>query len=396
MKANLLFGAAKAMVIVHCVAAGALAQSQEAAVVESATNVLTEFLSMPNEGLPRAMLAHAQGLVIVPSMVKVGLVAGVRHGKGIAVIRDDNGVWRPPTFVTMTGGSVGLQGGIQSTDVILVFNTRGSVANLLQGKFTVGIDAAAAAGPVGRQASAATDARLQAEIYSYSRSRGLFAGAAVDGSVLQTDMAASQQYYHAAGLRADGTANAPNAQFPPSTTRLLATLAAYAPAAEPVATQALAGAAAPPAASATLANAAPTGAAPAGAAQAGAAQAGAAQDGAAQDAFTATRLELVQAAQELGAMLDESWRNYLALPRGVFTGHAVPTIESLEQALRRYEAVTADSRYQVLLDRQEFQQLYGLLQMYTEQVRQASPAASPPPSADAGLPVRVRKTGTTG
>ena len=95
-------------------------------------------------------------------------------------------------------------------------------------------------------------------------------------------------------------------------------------------------------------------------------------------------------------MLDESWRNYLALPRGVFTGHAVPTIESLEQALRRYEAVAADSLYQVLLDRQEFQQLYGLLQMYTEQVRQASPAASPPPSADAGLPVRVRKTGKTG
>jgi len=376
-----MFGVAKAMLIVHCIAAGAFGQSQEAAIVESATNVLTEFLSMPNEGLPRAMLAHAQGLVIVPSMVKVGLVAGVRHGKGIAVIRDDKGVWRPPTFVTMTGGSVGLQGGIQSTDVILVFNTRGSVANLLQGKFTVGIDAAAAAGPIGRQASAATDTRLQAEIYSYSRSRGLFAGAAVDGSVLQTDMAASQQYYHAAGLRADGTASVPNAQFPPSTTRLLATLAAHAPAAEPVTTQAATGAAAPPAASAMPANAAP---------------ANTAQTNTAQDTFTATRLELVQAAQELGAMLDESWRNYLALPRGVFTGHAVPTIESLEQALRRYEAVIADSRYQLLLDRQEFQQLYGLLQTYTEQVRQASPAASPPPSADAGLPVRIRKTGQTG
>ena len=99
-------------------------QSQEAAVVESATNALTEFMSMPNEGIPRSMLANAQGLVIVPAMVKVGLVAGVRHGKGIAVIRDDNGVWRPPTFVSMTGGSVGWQVGIQSTDVILVFNTR--------------------------------------------------------------------------------------------------------------------------------------------------------------------------------------------------------------------------------------------------------------------------------
>ncbi len=90
-----------------------------------------------------------------------------------------------------------------------------------------------------------------------------------------------------------------------------------------------------------------------------------------QDALTATRLELVQAAQDLGALLDESWRNYLSLPRGIFSGHAVPTVESLEQALKRFEAVTADSRYKVLLDRQEFQQLYGLLQTYTEQVRQA-------------------------
>ena len=93
------------------------------------------------------------------------------------MIRDDNGVWRPPTFVSMTGGSVGWQVGIQSTDVVLVFNTRKSVNGLLSGKFTLGVDAAAAAGPIGREASAATDVRLQAEVFSYSRSRGLFAGA---------------------------------------------------------------------------------------------------------------------------------------------------------------------------------------------------------------------------
>ena len=375
MKASLLFGAAGAIVMIISFAGVASAQSQEAAIVESATNTLTEFMSMPNEGIPRSMLANAQGLVIVPAMVKVGLVAGVRHGKGIAVIRDDNGVWRPPTFISMTGGSVGWQVGIQSTDVILVFNTRRSVTNLLRGKLTVGVDAAAAAGPIGRQASAATDVRLQAEIFSYSRSRGLFAGASVDGSVLQTDAAANQQYYNAAGLRADGTASAPNAQFPPSTTRLLATLAAYAPATDQPNTYAATNVSGTPPASPPAAPAATVPGVPANAAQ---------------DELTATRLELVQAAQELGSLLDESWRNYLSLPRGVFTGHGVPTVESLEQALKRYEAVAADNRYKVLLDRQEFQQLYGLLQTYTEQVRQASQPAGPAPSADAGFPVRVR------
>jgi len=351
----------------------AQAQTQEAALVESATSVLTEFISMPNEGIPRALLSRAQGLVIVPNMVKVGLVAGVRHGKGIAVVRDDNGVWRPPTFVTMTGGSVGWQAGVQSTDVVLVLNTRKSAITLLNGKFTLGVDATAAAGPVGRQAAAATDARLQAEIFSYSRSRGLFAGASIDGSMLQIDNTSNQLYYSAAGLRADGTATAPNAQYPPSTSRLLATLATYAPAAEQ------ASASQPPAVAASVPAAS------------GAAVPGAPTADLGTDAIDATRLELVQAAQEMGALLDESWRNYLSLPRGIFSGQALPMIESLDQALKRYEAVTADRRYQTLLDRAEFQQLYGLLQTYTEQVRQATQAAAPAgPSASNSFPLRVR------
>ena len=375
MRARLSFVAAGAIVIVTLFAAMASAQSQEAAVVESATNALNEFMAMPNEGIPRSMLANAQGLVIVPAMVKVGLVAGVRHGKGIAVIRDDNGAWQLPIFVSMTGGSVGWQVGIQSTDVILVFNTRRSVTGLLSGKFTVGVDAAAAAGPIGRQASAATDVRLQAEILSYSRSRGLFAGASVDGSMLQIDAAANQQYYNAAGLRVDGTAATPNAQLPPSTTRLLGTLSAYAPATNQLGAYAPTNVPGTPAAISPGSPATTTPGVPADAVQ---------------DGLTATRLELVQAAQDMGALLDESWRNYLSLPRGIFSGHAVPTVESLEQALKRFEAVAADSRYKVLLDRQEFQQLYGLLQTYTEQVRQSSQPAGTSPSANTGLPVRIR------
>ena len=168
--------------------------------IQKATGVLNEFMSMPNEGIPRSMIHKAQGIVIVPGMIKLGFVVGGRHGKGIAVVRNEHGTWHPPSFITMSGGSLGFQAGVQSTDVVLVFNTRKSVNNLLSGKFTIGVDAAAAAGPVGRQASAATDGRLQAEIYSYSRSRGLFAGASVDGSAIQIDAAATQSFYSATGM----------------------------------------------------------------------------------------------------------------------------------------------------------------------------------------------------
>ena len=203
------------------------AQGREASLVDSSSAVLNEFMSIPAEGIPRSMIASAEGLVIIPGMFKVGFVAGVRHGKGIVVIKDQNGAWRPPMFVSMTGGSVGWQVGVQATDVILVFKTRKSVNGLLNGKFTIGADAAAAAGPVGRQAAAATDAQLRAEILSYSRSRGLFAGVSLDGSALQVDGVASQDYYRQAGMSPDGTPLMAGAQLPPSAGRLLAQLATY-------------------------------------------------------------------------------------------------------------------------------------------------------------------------
>jgi lipid-binding SYLF domain-containing protein len=375
--------------------------------VDSATNVLNEFMAIPAEGIPRSMLARAQGLVIVPRMVKVGLVVGARHGKGIAVVRDQNGTWRPPIFVTMTGGSVGWQVGVQSSDIVMVFTTRRSVEGLLSGKFTVGVDAAAAAGPVGRQASAATDIKLQAEIYSYSRSRGLFAGASVDGSLLQIDSGANQVYYGAAGLLPDGTATAPNMPLPTSAGRLLASLATIAgtptvppadssvvgtpgvfpPTLNDTVTQPTYGTGQPSVPSIDPAVTANTGIpaiTPPGF-QVPAPPVTSASTG--NDALHATRLELAQAAQDMGALLDESWRNYLALPRSVFSGNGVPTMESLDQSLRRFEAITKDNRYKVLLDRPEFQQLHGLLQTYADQVRQqAPPPAAGAPSANAGYP----------
>ncbi|MHB0957919.1 MAG: lipid-binding SYLF domain-containing protein [Pirellulaceae bacterium] len=384
-------------------------QTPEAATVDTATNVLIEFMAINAEGIPRALLGKAQGLVIVPGMVKVGLVVGARHGKGIAVVRDQNGTWRPPLFVSMTGGSVGWQAGVQSSDIVMVFNTRRSVEGLLSGKFTVGVDAAAAAGPVGRQASAATDIKLQAEIFSYSRSRGLFAGASVDGSMLQIDNTANQVYYGAVGLRPDGTATAPNMPLPPSAGRLLGSLATIAapPSTVPPADSNLAGSPGvfPPHMNDPLSQPAngPAGqggvpaAEPAAGVNVGTPaltspgiQMPAPPAVPGGETLDASRLELVQAAQDLGALLDESWRNYLALPRGVFSGEGIPTVESLEQSVKRFEAVSKDERYRVLLDRPEYQQLYGLLQTYLEQVRLASEPVGTGPSADVGLPSRIQ------
>ena len=150
---------------------------------------------MPGKAIPEYLLAEAQGVVIVPNVIKIGFIAGVRRGHGVVMVRDAEGEWSLPQFVTLTGGSVGWQAGIQGTDVVLVFTTRKGVQGLMQGKFTIGADASVSAGPVGRNAAAGTDATLKSEILSYSRSRGLFLGVAIDGSVLEIDGVAHAAYY---------------------------------------------------------------------------------------------------------------------------------------------------------------------------------------------------------
>ena len=137
----------------------ARAQYRENVVVDDAREVIAEIMAIPASGIPASLLANAQGIVIVPDLVKGSFVVGARYGRGIVMVRDERGFWRPPSFVTLAGGSFGWQIGLQVTDIILVFKTRSSVQGLLRGKFTVGADAAAAAGPVGREAAAATDTR---------------------------------------------------------------------------------------------------------------------------------------------------------------------------------------------------------------------------------------------
>jgi lipid-binding SYLF domain-containing protein len=134
--------------------------------VINATNTFAQAMVMPQNEIPRSLLADAQAVVIVPSMVRGAFVVGVQHGRGVLVIRDAQGSWQPPRFIQITGGSIGYQIGVQATDLVLVFRTQQSVQNLLRGTMKIGVDASAAAGPIGRQTSAGTDLQLQAEILS--------------------------------------------------------------------------------------------------------------------------------------------------------------------------------------------------------------------------------------
>ena len=138
----------------------------------------------------------------MPDVTKVAFIAGGRRGTGAMVVRDKNGHFSNPVFIALTGGSFGWQCGVQSTDVVLVFTTRNGVEGITGGKVTLGADASVAAGPVGRQASVATDSNFTAEVYSYSRNRGLFAGIALDGTVLSIDRGANALFYNKPGVTA--------------------------------------------------------------------------------------------------------------------------------------------------------------------------------------------------
>ena len=149
----------------------AVIQNPTEATVVEATTVFSQSMMMPQNEIPRGLLVDAQAIAIVPSMWRAAFVFGIQHGKGVLVFRDASGAWQAPRMIDVTGGSIGYQIGAQATDLVMVFRTQQSVQNLLRGTLKVGVDASAAAGPVGRQTSAATDFRTAAEILSYSRAR---------------------------------------------------------------------------------------------------------------------------------------------------------------------------------------------------------------------------------
>jgi len=173
----------------------AAAATREERRVADAADVLDQLLRIPEKNIPPALLSRAYAVAVIPNVVKVGFGIGARHGRGIIVVRQDDSSWSNPAFIAMTGGSVGWQVGAQSTDVILVFRTRKGVENIANGKLTLGADASVAAGPVGRHTSVATDIQFQAEVVSYSRSRGLFAGVAFEGAGVTMDRKANASFY---------------------------------------------------------------------------------------------------------------------------------------------------------------------------------------------------------
>jgi lipid-binding SYLF domain-containing protein len=176
-------------------AAPALASAREEARLIEASGVLEELFAQRDTAIPEKLMARAYGIAVIPNVVKVAAVVGGRRGSGAMVVRDASGKFSDPIMVSLTGGNVGWQIGVQSTDIVLVFTTAKGIEGIADGKLTLGADASVAAGPVGRAASASTDQNFTAEVYSYSRNRGLFAGIALDGSILAIDSKSNKGLY---------------------------------------------------------------------------------------------------------------------------------------------------------------------------------------------------------
>ena len=179
------------------VAGTALAGQREDVRAGDAVRVVQQIQAIPEAAIPDRLLDEARAIVIVPDTIKAGFMLGGRRGLGLMAIKTPQGTWSNPVFVKLAGASFGLQAGVQSADVILVFRNDRSLDNIVNGKFTLGADAGVAAGPVGRNAAAATDGQLKAEIWSWSRARGLFAGVALDGAALSIDNGANRSTYGA-------------------------------------------------------------------------------------------------------------------------------------------------------------------------------------------------------
>jgi lipid-binding SYLF domain-containing protein len=206
-------------------AATVQAKAREEGRLLTASEVLEELRATRDQVIPDRLLERAYGILVIPDLTKVAFFAGGRRGHGVMVVRDQQGRFTSPVFVTMTGGSFGWQWGVQSADIVLVFTTPKGIEGINGGKVTLGADASVAAGPVGRQAEAATDASFKAEVYSYSRSRGVFAGLALDGTVISIDDGANAEFYGKPGVAAADLISGVVTTNDPSAQRFLAAVA---------------------------------------------------------------------------------------------------------------------------------------------------------------------------
>jgi lipid-binding SYLF domain-containing protein len=329
------------------------AQTYETEVVNASSVVLDEVMSMSGRSIPLSLLAHCQGVAIVPDLLKGGFIVGVRHGRGVLLIRDQTGTWQPPQFISINGGNVGFQAGLQATDLVLVFKTSRSISGLLRGKLTLGADISAAAGPVGRDASAATDTTLRAEILSYSRSRGLFAGVALDGSVVQVDPLSNTAFYAAPAppLAQPGA----SITLPTPAVQLLRRINGYAGPGGPAGPAVAVAPVSPPGPPPTLG---PPAMVP--------------QTLVPPPDLEALRRDLRAASARLRAMLDDQWGKYLAMPADLFAADRQPSDAELAAVLQRYDVTAQSPQYRGLADRPEFRTTHDLLRRYL-----AARAASP-------------------
>jgi lipid-binding SYLF domain-containing protein len=163
--------------------------------VQAAADVLNEIQNTPDNGIPSEVFGSAECVAVVPSMLKGGFVVGARYGRGVASCRLPKGGWSAPAFFTVEGGSFGLQIGGQAVDLVMLIMNDNGMKNLLSSEFKLGADASVAAGPVGRHAAADTDWKLRAQVLSYSRARGVFAGLELNGALIRQDKESTYQFY---------------------------------------------------------------------------------------------------------------------------------------------------------------------------------------------------------
>lgn len=221
-----------ALAIAICFALTALAadedQTKASDRVQAAADVLNEIQSAPDQGMPRDVLASAECVAVVPTMLNGGFIVAARYGRGVSSCRTPKG-WSAPAFFRVEGGSFGFQIGGQAVDLVMLVMNDDGMRKLLSSQFKLGADASVAAGPVGRQAEAGTDWTLRAQVLSYSRARGIFAGVALDGAVVRQDKDATREFY---GHMVTTKAALSGAVTPPATAYpFLSTLAKWATAA---------------------------------------------------------------------------------------------------------------------------------------------------------------------
>ena len=177
-------------------ASPAVAQTNEEKRITDSGAVLETLVRAPDQGIPAHILERAEAIVVIPSLVKGGFIIGAQHGRGVMSVRNrETNTWSAPGFVALTGGSIGWQIGLQAVDLVLLVMNREGVKDLLDNEFKLGANASVAAGPVGRQGEASTDASLSAQILAYSRAKGLFAGLSLEGASLRVDRDANKDFY---------------------------------------------------------------------------------------------------------------------------------------------------------------------------------------------------------